>query len=307
MKQLILIFSLIFVLNYSNAQTLSGKIIDSITQVNLELANITFVKTNYTVFSDLEGNFKIKIDDYRDSLRISSIGYKSRTICISDFNNKNNLLFYLTPKTEELEVVIIKNKKINYGRNIYLKSEREKNQYFGFQFGTENCKFIKNLSKKRGIITALIFDLKKIKSHAVQCWKCDVNYISTFNIKFYKYDIVNNRPGIEIYNKNIIIKPENRTYKLQIDVEPLKILFPLDGICIGVEIINTDYKNPKSTFALIAPLIKFAEIKTDSHSTSWIRYRNESWEFKPLITRDKKKKTIINNEMVMDVIFKPEL
>ena len=143
-------------------------------------------------------------------------------------------------------------------------------------------------------------DLKKIRDHARQCRECEVDYISSFCVKFYEYDSINNKPSIELYDKNIIINPENKNYKLTVNIDSLKIPFPKNGICIGIESVNTKYIKPKKTFAIIAPFIKFTKANDTEQTTSWVRYRDEIWDFKPLLNRDKKGKKIQHNSIIID-------
>jgi hypothetical protein len=42
---------------------------------------------------------------------------------------------------------------------------------------------------------------------------------SNLYVKFYSFDSIKKQPGKLIYNENIFITPENRTYVLKIDVE----------------------------------------------------------------------------------------
>ena len=68
----------------------------------------------------------------------------------------------------------------------------------------------------------------------------------------------------------------NKTYELEIDVSDLNIEFPENGICVGVEIVNTKYKTPLKSMAIMAPRINFTH--TDYKIVSWGRYRNKSWK-----------------------------
>jgi hypothetical protein len=87
-------------------------------------------------------------------------------------------------------------------------------------------------------------------------------------------------PGKEIYNQNIIVEPENKNHKFKIDIDTLNINFPKDGVCVGIETINTKYEKPKTSFAIIAPSIKFTNTKSKKEVLSWSRYRNQGWVFK---------------------------
>ena len=133
-----------------------------------------------------------------------------------------------------------------------------------------------------------MLDLKKLKPHAKECRKCEVDYITAYNIKFYSYDEKNNRPGDEIYGRNIIVEPQNKNQTLRIDLDSLAIAYPQNGICIGVETLNTKYHNPKKAGAYIGPSVKFRTMR-ESPVKSWVRYRQEDWNFKPAATSTDRK------------------
>lgn len=307
MKKIFLIFTISLFTNFVHAQIFNGRILDSITKQPLEFVNILITNTKFCTYTNVSGNFNIKILDEKDKLLITNIGYKNLDIKSEIFKKNDSIYtFYLKPKIEELEEVIINTKKIKYSWDKPINSERKATQYFGFQFGTENCRFIKNPYKKKGVLKSVTLNLKKIRDHTRQCRQCEVDYIASFCIKFYNYDTINNLPGSEIYNKNLIINPENKNYNLNINIDSLKIPFPINGLCIGVETVNTKYIKPRKTFALIAPFIKFTKANETKTSSSWVRYRDEDWIFKPLINRDKKGKKIQNNNLIIDLTVKLE-
>jgi len=62
---------------------------------------------------------------------------------------------------------------------------------------------------------------------------------------------------------------------LKIDVDSLSIKFPKDGICIGVEIANTEYLKPKMSMAYVAPYINFTQ--TDMQILTWKRFKGNTW------------------------------
>lgn len=300
-----LIKTLIFLLcNFCNSQIISGIIVDSISKKPIDLANISFTNSNYNVLSDSEGYFKIDCINPKENLLVSNIGYKNKKLKLSIKENK--YIIFLTPETQELKEVVIfnNNKKINYSWDKFLKTKRENSQYFGFQFGTEHCTYIANPYRKTGKIKSVSLELEKLKGY-LEDRKYKVDYIASYNIKFYNFNNKSNRPGTEIYNKNIIIDPQNKTYTLTIAVDSLHIPFPENGICVGVEIINTKYQNPKKTFAFIGPLMNFSENSECFPIASWIRYRyNGKWEFEPqmgFLDRKEKKQSMLVVDLVVNI------
>lgn len=301
-------FILIFIYTVTiKAQIFKGVLLDSITKAPLEMANICFVSTNFGVFTDGNGKFKIDVSSSKDEIRITNIGYGSKIVKIKNNRVKEiDTIIYLNPKIEILNEIEILRKKIKYGWLKSIISEHQKTQYLGFQFGTENCRFIENKYKKSGKISNVSIFLKKVKDYKKPCKLCKVDYVTSYNIKFYKYDSINNKPEDEIFDRNIIIEPENRTYKLKINLDSLEIPFPKKGLCLGIETINTKYAQPKRAGAYTAPSIKFTDVLNQTNFKSWIRYRSEGWEFKPLGTKDKKGNKATKNMLVVDIEVKIE-
>ncbi|EKT4552141.1 carboxypeptidase-like regulatory domain-containing protein [Flavobacterium psychrophilum] len=301
-------FLLFSIITFSYSQNISGIILDSISKKPLELASVTLNKTNRGVYSDAEGKFKISLTNENDYLLISYLGYTTKKVCASNFikTKENNSVFCLSSTTERLNEVFVQNKKIEYGWSQSIQSKRENTRFFGFQFGTENCTYIKNSEHKKGKITAVILDLKKITQYNKDNPKWKLDYISDYNIKFYEIDLQNNRPGAEIYNKDIIVNPENKTRNFKINTDSLNIPFPESGVCVGVEMINTRYKNPKEVFATIGPRINFTENRDANPVMAWSRFRyDKEWKFEP-VARIQDRKGRRYNMMIVDLIIKPE-
>lgn len=262
------LLSLIFMTKSLYSQTISGKIMDSITKKPLELVNITLLKRDLGVYTNNDGDFKIKIDDNKDKLQVSSIGYNKKNIDLSNFNENKEykLILFLSPKIEQLNEVKISNKKVSYSIVKTLGLVRKGKVRTGLPFGYEFCSVIKNPYHKKGKLHKVILSLNEMEKP---------DYLATYNIKFYEYDSENNSPGEEIYFENLIVQPENKTYKLKINVDSLSIPFPENGICIGVEIVNSKYNEPTKSMAHIAPKINFTH--TDMDILTWNRFRNKKW------------------------------
>lgn len=267
-KLLVTLFTILFVNISSFSQSINGRVIDSITKKPIEFVNITFVKKDLGVNSDNLGNFKIKIKETNDNLQISSIGYRKKYISLLSFNeNKNYTLdIELSPKAEKLEEVIISNKKKNYSKIKTFGLSKKLKVRSGFPFGYEFCNYIKNPSNKFGKIQSVILSLNEKK---------EFDYLATYNIKFYEYDSIKKIPGEELYFENLIVEPQNKTYKLKINIDSLKINLPKNGICVGVEIINTKYKEEISSMSKIAPSINFTH--TQMEVLTWTRFRSKKW------------------------------
>jgi len=286
------------------AQTLSGRIVDKNTNLPIDAATIFFKESKYTLFSNNKCEFLINLNaqNTTDELLISSIGYEDLVIKLLNYpeNKENHAVFQLVPKREQLEEVIIKNEKTEYSWAKTISSKRKPEMGFSFQFGAENVRLIQNPYRKKGKIKKVILSLNKWKSD--KKWKLD--YHTAYSIKFYSFDKRTQKPGKEIYDKNIIVEPENKAYDFVIDVDSLSIPFSVDGVCVGVEYVNTKYENPKKVFAVIAPGLNFYEEKSFKPVLSWYRYRGESQEFQTRIFKEGKER--YHDVLVMDLVVNTE-
>ena len=93
-------------------------------------------------------------------------------------------------------------------------------------------------------------------------------------MNFYKYDRVNDIPGDRLSYESILVRPKNETDKIILDVSAHHILFPAEGICVGIEIINPGAKDPKNLMYVTSPSL----IEThDKKALTWSRFRGKKW------------------------------
>lgn len=300
-------FFVILFCNVSYSQTLNGNVIDADSNVAIDLASVYFKESKYTIFTNSEGNFSVVIDpkNKKEALVISSIGYEDLEIDLKKYteNIEYKSTFKLIPKVQVLDEITISNEKIDYSWAKTITSKRKPRAGFSFQFGFENVTLVQNPYFNNGKIKKVILSLKKATEDPKQPkWKID--YITAYNIKFYKYDARSQKPGEELYNKNIIVEPGNKTQDFVIDVDSLNILFPKEGVCVGVEYVNIKYVNPKSSFATIAPTMNFYEEEKLKPIVSWSRYRGEDWEFRSSISNFKNRR--YQTVMVVDLVVNTE-
>ena len=286
MKYLLYLF---FSLN-TFSQQIKGVVFDGETNLPIRYVNVILNKNSYGVYTNNKGEFFLKEIADNDSIYISCIGYATNKIRISDIDSSSNNSFILRKKIVQLNDVIVEGRKKKYTNKKEINNSKRKNKtnYFGFQFGTEHCVFIKNESKNKGKVQSISLDFKKVINSPDFCKDCKVDYITDFSIRFYKYNKRKKIPGDEICDNPIIIYSKNKTSILKIKLDTIYIPFLEDGICIGIETINTQYTNPKKVGAFIAPLINFERVRNMAESEAWIRYRYAgNWEFKSFFVRDR--------------------
>lgn len=263
------LFILLFITtNYFYAQVLKGVVKDSLTQIPLAYSNVVLMNGG-GVYTDKNGNFELEIkNSIYDTLKISTIGYKSKLIPLLQFISYDKLYLNirLESNIEELDEVLISTTKTKYKDKETLGESRDGNLSVTPLPGYESCIFIENPRKKIGKLKRTYIDLKRRK---------DAKRIALFNIKFYELNKVTNKPGRELYNKKILIKPKNKKYRLWIDVEDLNIKLPAEGIFVGVEIIDP-FKKERSKDAYFGPMFRYT-YSQNHESITWSNYHNTGW------------------------------
>lgn len=267
-KYIIIFILFLFLSNSLFAQNLQGIVYDAHTNEKLSLCNISFLKSNKGTNTNEQGWYKIDISNHlNDSIKISYIGYASKTIALKEFVNKEKLYtldIQLIEKTNQLKEIKIESSNAKYTKQHTLGEVKKANVGLFSVIGYETACLIENPYDKNGRLKRITLDLKK--NH-------EADFIAKFNIKIYRFDKENNKPGEELLTKNLIIAPENRSYKLRIDVLEMKIPFPKDGICIGIELI--DPNNESKSGDRIGPGFRFTF--KESKPLTWFNFRGKGW------------------------------
>ncbi|MCF8308178.1 MAG: DUF5686 and carboxypeptidase regulatory-like domain-containing protein [Bacteroidales bacterium] len=102
--RLIFILSLLLFWHFQLiGQTLSGKVLDARTEEPIAFANVVY-SSHKGVTSDIDGRFTIETQTPPDALKISYVGYKTKTV---KPQKTENLHIYLQPKTYTLDEVVV--------------------------------------------------------------------------------------------------------------------------------------------------------------------------------------------------------
>lgn len=264
-----------------NSQIISGIIKDSTNNNPIEFATISFLKGKEFYSTDEFGKYHININDNKDHLLVSCVGYQSVLIDLSNFIDKKiyTVDLSLIPQIEELkEIVVAYNYNANY---IFKKIGLKKGVVLSWlvQSGHEVCTLVKTPYKEVQYIKTVILNINKSFKKGY--------FLNHFKINFYEYDEKEKKPGAKIITDEIIVLPENKNYALAIDVNSYDIPFPTKGLCIGVEAINTlgipydmgprdisskqKLKNFKDEKIMPAPFLGFAQSNNDIDIQTWER------------------------------------
>ena len=279
-KTIIILLTSLFFVNINAQKKIESKIKDSITQKSIPYVNIAYLNLNIGTMSDEKGYFNLKKIDTLKYIQISSLGYESKIVNIKRIDS----IIFLQPKIETLNEIVVYGKNIDYNKNIRLGLNQSFNKIkTSLPFGYEFSAFIENKYKKRGIIKEVFLNLNKTNEY---------DFIATYNIKFYRYDSIRKEPGELLSEKNIFVKPKNKTYILKINVENLNISLPKNGICVGVELVNIENFKVNS-MSKIAPQINFTH--TEKINLTWSRFMNKKWSIRTRQSMANKNKYINAN------------
>jgi hypothetical protein len=163
MKKIILFLLLISFFQVGHSQKVRGIILDKSDHTKINFASIYINGTSFGTNSDQNGYFELDITKFSSlPLTISALGYYSVTL--TDFSREKSVEILLTPKTFELNEVIVKAKSTSKERKANLKLFKE--QFLGSSYNGQNCVIMNesDITFKNGISgdTLKAFALKPI-------------------------------------------------------------------------------------------------------------------------------------------------
>jgi hypothetical protein len=254
---------LLFVSSVCHSQIIKGIVIDSLKREPVPYTNVLFKDGNGVACNE-DGIFELDVT-HISTLTFSSIGYADKVMATKDIDPEKPIIT-LSPATAQLEELVVAGDVTKYTGTKRLGLDRRARVRTSIPFGQEFSAYIENPYGRPGKLKNVILSLTKAKEY---------DYMATYNIKFYEYDEIRKCPGRQLYAADVKAEPENKTYKLEIPVEALDIVFPAKGICVGVEIINTKYEGKLKSMATMAPRISFTH--TEMKVMSWSRFINKEW------------------------------
>lgn len=214
MKKLILLF----LFTISATAQIKGVVKDSITKEPIAYAAIVDVINSTGTNSNEKGEFELSTKESNSKITVSCLGYESKVISISGFNE-----ILLKPKDETIQSVIISNKKMTSEIVV----GEYKNSKMGFSNGGSNhvwAKYIKfsDKVKKHPFIKEIEFTTRSRVKNA------------KLKLRFYNADSLGKPNGDLIYDEIIITVKKGKNNN-NINLEKYNILIPKEGIFIGFE------------------------------------------------------------------------
>lgn len=263
------IFILVFLLNLMQAQSISGVVKDSSSGVSLPFVNMALMKSLNGCSSQVDGSFLLSINknkDLEDTLVISAIGFKKKHIPIKSLLDGQALVL-LTPNSYDLTEVVIKPSNKKWKKKYYKLMMPHKSKDFtkSLKIGYQEAIYIENTTNKIGKIESVIVELEKFDVFEKR------PYVD-FRIRVYEFDKVNNCPGNDLLKESVVSSARGGTCYL--DVSKYNIIFPMDGVVVGMEYLDTENK-AKGADVNVMPQISYC--KTVKPMKAWYSFFNRYW------------------------------
>jgi len=238
------ILILLFTISLCSAQTLiTGRVIDKSTGEPIPFAGVGVKGKTMGTLSNEAGYFSLSIKEIgiADSLKISSIGYGSRSFPMAIAQQFDNESIYLTPASVQLNEVVVKpgktytlvlgNKK--YNKNVQCSFQGDGNNFLGVEAA------IKANSKKGREIWFENFNFYLNKNL--------VNDSIIFRLNLYAIN-KEGMPGANILKKPIVFKVYKQTGVISVNLKPYAV-YTNDDFFISLECLSNQVNSTNLTFS----------------------------------------------------------
>jgi hypothetical protein len=189
----------------------------------IQFASISINQTTNGTYTNEKGIFHFNSIQPTDTLKISCIGYESRTICVKDIKDQ----IVLTNNSINIDEVIVNRKKKNKSFTIgyyRMGSISPFPNTHGSSINIQVATFIPYNSAP-AVIEKILLPITKAND--------------TTQLRVYLYKVSNDgKPGEEIFSKTIVLKE----IKNKIDIIDQQIRMPSSGIFVAVEWLFEPFK-----------------------------------------------------------------
>ncbi len=208
----------------SKKTIIRGKVTNSENGQPVPYANIGILNKNIGTLSDPDGTFEIHVPKKytNEDITVSSIGYTRETFSIE---RKNDYNLSLNPEAELLDEVIV------FSKQGALKRER-----LGWMKGKEGVLPLDTIMGG-GTVAMLLspskstFFIDKLQVRLMFNSKDTI----AFRLHFYEWDLLNQRPGMELLKKEIILREQRKYGWLNFDLSEFDLVFNRQSIVVGLE------------------------------------------------------------------------
>lgn len=265
---------LLFCLNTCFAQQKTFMIKDKVTNQSIYLVAISTQRGN-GVYSAEDGSFSF-LTTAKDTLTISHLSYQQLVLSKKDLDNLDNSVIFLTPKVTELAEVRVNPAKLTKKMLGYYDEKTTSKRWGpgGFTDFEIFLNHLKNPTQAEGYINKLYFDLY-----------VDITEGSGSKARVRIYSVgADGLPKDDILTKEIIKRIDRISPNLRIDISSLKIVFPPEGVFIGLEFFCTTKKgklNSRGVHPIISdcphvPVATVANYQEAGNSYMWSSLKGKS-------------------------------
>ncbi len=228
---IILGFLLYFNKLFSQTIDYKGQIVDKVSNEILPFSTVEVFSLRKGVIANDHGEFTLSVptSNINDTVEFSFLGYKRKKIVLNSLSDTKINIIKLEKETYVLkEVVVNPNDYITKKLGIVVK--KNKGKWHLGNPGDQHAILIKNPFDKSGRLKNVNFYITKKGFPS-----------APFRVRIYSYDSINNKPGKDLLNTNLIVSFNKKTKGwFTVDVSKYNIEFPKEGLFVAMEWIFTD-------------------------------------------------------------------
>ncbi|MEM7084748.1 MAG: carboxypeptidase-like regulatory domain-containing protein [Bacteroidota bacterium] len=220
-----------FILLGQEVQVIAATVVNANTNEPVESVNIGFVGKGIGTVSNGTGNFslvfKLAAVSPTDILQISSIGYETKKLKLSELNRLTSykVIIQLTPKNYDLEQVVVKS------------VQREKKTLGHPNITASEMGYWRNAEALGGEIASAIRVRKKNTRLLNLKFNIIENMSDSIKVRINVYDYKRGIPGKNLLTQNIFHTITKKKGLETIDLKPYKILVN-DDVAVSIELIE---------------------------------------------------------------------
>ena len=266
MRLLLLLFFPLITIGQKNCE---GFIVDKITGNRIPYATVGLIKENKGVSADEQGVFSINSSFPKiDSLRISSVGYKTQVLPVSEWANGSVIALEQEPGLLG-EVVVSANRQ----KQIYTLNSFRHCSSNWYQLGPETFYQI-----------AQRFEAPQPGMQLTDLELCKDQSASIFRLRMYDVDSVNQGPSRDL--ADTVIEIRSREKHIRVDLEKYNIIIPGKGFFVAVEWLFIPFneeqekfkvRGRKSVHILYKPFIRYVTNRNTPKGNVWLQHFNGKW------------------------------
>ncbi|MND40422.1 hypothetical protein D3C80_311590 [compost metagenome] len=263
--------------------TLKGKVVEDVPEAYpVSNATLTITSTKLIYSANKNGEFAISIPEKNkvDSLVVTALGYKAKTISVKELIKNQFTTIKLKSAYYQLDDIVVNAKR---ARKLYVGSEKKSSfgKYCPFP-ELQHAFYVPNDNNTTGVVRSVRFFIRECENGVID---------APFRVKIYGKANMRDFPGDELIQDAIIARAQKNNEWLSVDLSQYNIEVPYDGFFVVLEILPLQYYSSEVTstettfdgknITLMhypAPAIGYEKIEEKAITRSWRRYGINKWE-----------------------------